>query len=174
MEKNYLLGKFWNPDHVMDALKQLQGKGIPVQDVFSPFPIHGIEAHMDIKRTRLTVASFIYGVMGAMTALLLMGVVLGVIWPMNIGGKPSLAWPDFVPITFELTVLFAAHGMVLTFLIVARHWPGRKPRLFDERQTDDVFVVVMDPDQVAGHEDDIRDVFNATGAYEISQKEASL
>jgi hypothetical protein len=174
MEKNYLLGKFWNPDHVMDALKQLQGKGIPVQDVFSPFPIHGIEAYMDIKRTRLTVASFIYGVMGATTALLLMGLVLGVIWPMNIGGKPSLAWPDFVPITFELTVLFAAHGMVFTFLIVARHWPGRKPRLFDERQTDDVFVVVMDPDRVAGHEDEIRDVFNASGAYEISQQEAEL
>ena len=174
MEKNYLLGKFWNPDAVMDALKRLKEKGIPVQDVFSPFPIHGIEPYLNIKRTRLTVAAFIYGLTGAASALLLMGSVLGILWPMNIGGKPSLAWPDFVPITFELTVLFAAHGMVITFLIVARHWPGRKPRLFDDRQTDDVFIVVMDKEKTASHDAEIREVFNATGAYEISEQVATL
>lgn len=174
MEKNYLLGKFWNPDAVLDALKRLQEKGIPVQDVFTPFPIHGIEPYLNIKRTRLTVASFIYGCLGALNALLLMGAVYGVIWPMNIGGKPSLAWPDFVPITFELTVLFAAHGMVITFFIVAGHWPGRKARIFDDRQTDDVFVIVMDPDKTEGQDADIREVFNATGAHEISEKVATI
>ncbi|MEL6846413.1 MAG: DUF3341 domain-containing protein, partial [Bacteroidota bacterium] len=146
----------------------------PVVDVFSPFPIHGIEPYLNIKRTRLTVASFIYGLLGFANALLLMGAIYGVIWPMNIGGKPSLAWPDFVPITFELTVLFAAHGMVFTFLAVAGHWPGRKARIFDERQTDDVFVVVIDPEKAGESATTAREVFNTTGAYEVSEKLATI
>ncbi|RMG75008.1 MAG: DUF3341 domain-containing protein [Bacteroidetes bacterium] len=168
--KQFLLGKFWDPDKLLEALGQLQKDEVPVYDVYSPFPIHGIEPLLNIKRTRLTVASFIYGAMGLMTALLLMGLVFGVIWPMNIGGKPSLAWPDFVPISFELTVLFAAHGMVLTFLVVGQYWPGKKAVLMDDRQTDDVFVVAIDKTRITD-EQAIRSVFEANGAYEITEKE---
>lgn len=174
MEKNYLLGKYWNPDALLEGLGKLKEQGVPVVDVFSPFPIHGIEPYLNIKRTRLTVASFIYGLLGFANALLLMGAIYGVIWPMNIGGKPSLAWPDFVPITFELTVLFAAHGMVFTFLAVAGHWPGRKARIFDERQTDDVFVVVIDQEKAGESSTTAREVFNTTGAYEVSEKLATI
>lgn len=168
--KHFLLGKFWDPEKVLETLGQLQKDEVPVYDVYSPFPIHGIEPYLNIKRTRLTVAAFIYGAMGLMTALLLMGLVFGVIWPMNIGGKPSLAWPDFVPISFELTVLFAAHGMVLTFLIVGQYWPGKKAVLMDDRQTDDVFVVAIDKNRISD-EQAIRQVFAAHGAYEITEKE---
>ena len=173
MERNFLIGKYWNPDATLEGLKRLQEKGVNVYDVFSPFPIHGIEPYLNIKRTRLTVAAFIYGFLGFANALLLMGVVYGVIWPMNIGGKPALAFPDFVPITFELTVLFAAHGMVITFFIVARHWPGRKPRIFDDRQTDDVFIVAIDKEK-AEDEAGIRSIFADTGAYEVTEKEVNV
>ncbi|GAB4419357.1 MAG: DUF3341 domain-containing protein [Bacteroidia bacterium] len=169
--KRFLLGKFWNPEHVMEALKHFKDQQIPVYDVFSPFPIHGIEPYLNIKRTRLTVAAFIYGCLGAASALLLMGLIYGVIWPMNIGGKPSLAWPDFVPITFELTVLFAAHGMVITFFIVGTYWPGKKAVLMDDRQTDDVFVIAFDQKKIAGKEEEIRRVLSEAEAYEITEKE---
>lgn len=170
MTKNFLIGKFWDPDKVLEALGKLQEKNVRVYDVYSPFPIHGIEPYLNIKRTRLTVAAFIYGCMGLATALLLMGLIYGVIWPMNIGGKPSLAYPDFVPISFELTVLFAAHGMVLTFLIVGQYWPGKKVKLFDDRQTDDVFVVAIDKTRIED-EADVRQLFNDHGAYEVAEKE---
>jgi uncharacterized membrane protein len=170
MNKQFLLGKYWDPEAMMDALKQFKKDDVLVYDVYSPFPLHGLEPYLNIKRTRLTVAAFIYGCMGTVTALLLMGMIFGLIWPMNIGGKPSLAWPDFVPITFELTVLFAAHGMVLTFFIVGRYWPGKKAVLMDDRQTDDVFVVAFDKAKLSD-EQAVKQVFANTGAFEITDKE---
>lgn len=174
MNKNFLLGKYWHPDHVMDALKKLKEAGIKVYDVYAPFPIHGIEPWLDIKRTRLTVAAFIYGCIGFATAVTMMSLIYGAVWPMNIGGKPSLAWPDFVPISFELTVLFAAHGMVLTFFIVAQYWPGKKAVLFDDRQTDDVFVLAIDKTKVGSSEEEVRKVLKDCGAFEVTDKEVNV
>ena len=172
MKKDFLLGKYWNPDAVLEGLKKLQEKGQLVYDVYAPFPIHGIEPYLNIKRTRLTVAAFMYGCAGAITAMFMMGFIYGVLWPMNIGGKPALGYPAWVPITFELTVLFAAHGMVLTFFIVGRYWPGKKAVLMDDRQTDDVFVVAIDKNKL-GNEDEVRQILSETGAYEITEKEVS-
>lgn len=170
MNQQFLLGKFWNPDTVLETLKKLKEENVLVYDVYSPFPIHGIEPYLNIKRTRLTIAAFIYGAMGTATALLLMGLVFGVIWPMDIGGKPSLPWPSFVPITFELTVLFAAHGMVITFLIVARYWPGKKAVLMDDRQTDDIFVIAVDKAKIE-NESAVREWLHQYGAHEVTEKE---
>ncbi len=170
--KSYLLGKFWHPDHVMDALRQLRDMGVKAQDVFGPFPIHEIEPLLDIKRTRLTVAAFCYGALGALTAITMISLIYGAIWPMNIGGKPFLPFPDYVPITFEMTVLFAAHGTILTFFIVSEYYPGKKEFLMDDRQTDDVFVIAIDKDKVAASAiSDVNGVFTKTGAFEVTEKE---
>lgn len=170
MNKSFLIGKFWDPDKVFAAAKRLKEQGVMIYDIYSPFPIHEIEPFLNIKRTRLSVASFIYGCLGFATAVAMMSLLYGAVWPMNIGGKPSLAFPDFVPITFEMTVLFAAHGMVITFFIIGRYWPGKKAFLMDDRQTDDVFVVAIDQEKVAD-EAAIRSVFEEEGAYEITTKD---
>lgn len=169
--RNFLVGKFWNPDQVLHALEDLKQKDIPVFDVYSPFPIHGIEPLMNIKRTRLTVASFIYGCIGCITGVTCMSLLYGLVWPMNIGGKPSLAFPDFVPIVFEMTVLFAAHGIVYTFFIVGNYYPGKKPKLFDERQTDDVFVVALDQSKLnASQMLTAKEAFSHAHAFDITEK----
>ncbi len=170
MEKSFLLGKFWDPNKTMEAMKRFKENDTLVYDVYSPFPIHGIDPYLNIKRTRLTVAAFIYGCIGFVTAVAMMSFLYGVVWPMNIGGKPALAFPAFVPITFETTVLFAAHGMVITFFIIGRYWPGKKAKLMDDRQTDDVIVVAIDRDKIED-EDAVRAVFEETGAYEVSTKD---
>ncbi len=170
--KTYLLGKFWHPDHVYDALAKMREIGVKARDVFSPFPMHEIEPLLDIKRTRLTITAFIYGALGTLTAVTMISVIYGLIWPMNIGGKPTLPIPDYVPITFELTVLFAAHGTVLTFLIVSSYWPGKKAILMDDRQTDDVFVIAIDKDAMpAGSEADATRIMNEAGAYVVTEKQ---
>ncbi|MFN0203893.1 MAG: DUF3341 domain-containing protein [Bacteroidia bacterium] len=177
MKSNLIVAKFWHPERMMEALADVHHRGIPVYDAYTPFPIHGIEQYLDIKRTRLTIAGFIYGCCGLLAAfLLIVGVYrdwgpdwfqnVFIPWPMDIGGKPSLAWVDFVPISFELTVLFSAHGMVLTFLIVGRYYPGKKAKLLDIRQTDDVFVVAIDADKVKQH-DKIKEIFREHGAFEV-------
>lgn len=170
--KTYLLGKFWNPDHVFEALEKLRDKGIKARDVFSPFPLHEVEPLLDIKRTRLSVASFVYGALGALTAITMISLIYGVIWPMNIGGKPPLPYPDYVPITFELTVLFAAHGTILTFFVVSEYWPGKREKLMDIRQTDDVFVIAIDKSTVpANSEAEVNKIFTEAGAFEVGEKE---
>lgn len=169
--RNFVVGKFWNTEQVLEALGTLKEKGIPVFDVYSPFPIHGIEPYMGIKRTRLTVASFIYGCIGGLSGVLLMSALYGLVWPMDIGGKPSLAFPDFVPVAYEMTILFAAHGIVYTFFIVGNYYPGKKVKLFDLRQTDDVFVVALDESKLDSSSQSIaKEAFAHAGAYEITHQ----
>lgn len=185
MASNFLVAKFWNPDTLMGALSDLQEKGIPIYDCYTPFPVHGIEAYMDIKRTRISVAGFIYGCLGLTAALLLMAGMssnfwnldwfgLDIIsWKLNIGGKPALAWVDFVPIGFELTVLFAAHGMVITFFIIGKYYPGKDAKLFDMRQTDDVFVLAIDSDRVVKH-DEIKKILADNGAFSVENAQPTV
>ena len=173
MEKQFLLGKFWNPDHVMEALAKFKSAGVKVYDVYTPFPLHGMESLLDIKRTRLAYASFIYGIIGFSVAVLAMSSIFGSFWPMNIGGKPNIPWPSSVPITFELTVLFAAHGIVITFFIVARYWPGKKAVLMDDRQTDDVFVIALDKNKIQDM-DEVTRILKDNEAFEISEKEVTV
>jgi hypothetical protein len=175
----FIVGKFWSPDTLMEALADLQHKGIPIHDCYTPFPVHGIEQYMGIKRTRLSIAAFIFGLLGLTCALLLMGGVNSNLfqldwwgldlksWPIMIGGKPPLAWLSFVPISFELTVLFAAHGMVITFFIIGKYYPGKKAKLFDLRQTDDVFVIAINEEQVL-HHDEIKQILAENGAFDVS------
>ena len=166
---SFVLGKFWDPDQTMEALKALTDKGIRIHDVFTPFPLHGIEPYLGLKRSRLTTSAFVYGALGFVTGLFMMYYMFGLDWQMNIGGKPFVPWISFVPITFEMTVLFAAHGMVITFFIVANYWPGKKAKLFDDRQTDDVFVVAIHEDDITSKVE-IESILQAQGAFEVTEK----
>ena len=104
---------YLDDDVVLDAVKSLRGKGIKVQEVYSPFPIHGLDKAMGLKETRIAMASFMYGLFGLTVAITITAFMMNIDWPQNIGGKPSMTWgmnmPAFVPIMFELTVFFAAH-----------------------------------------------------------------
>ncbi len=169
--RNFVLGKFWHPDRAMDAIKELFEAGVDIYDVYSPFPLHGLEPYLNIKRTRLTVAAFIYGAFGLALALTMMNLIFGVVWPMNVGGKPNMPIPAEIPISFETTVLFAAHGMIITFFIVGRYWPGKKAILFDDRQTDDIFVVALEESKLSNPAE-VKEVLRKHGAYDVTEKEA--
>ena len=97
-------------DKLLDAARELVGKGIHVNDVYSPFPVHGIDPIIGVKRTRLAIASFMYAMTGTSLAVLGMWYFMISDWPMNIGGKPSFSLfeniPAFIPVTFEFIVKF--------------------------------------------------------------------
>jgi len=101
---------YLDDDVVLDAVKNLRGKGIKVKEVYSPFPIHGLDKAMGLKETRIAMAAFMYGLVGLTVAILITSYMMNIDWPQNIGGKPSMTWgknmPAFVPIMFELTVFF--------------------------------------------------------------------
>lgn len=166
----YILAHFEDPDEMMHGIDKLQENNISIYDVFTPMPIHGIEAKLGIKRSRLPIAAFLFGLTGTCTAIAMIYYMLVYDWPMNIGGKPAFAMPNFVPITFELTVLFCAFGMVFTFLFANHLFPGRAPRVMDLRATDDRFIIAIDP-KANPYPDKINDLLKDAGAVEILHNE---
>ena len=132
-------------DKLMEAARELVGKGVHVNEVYSPFPIHGIDPIIGVKRTRLAIASFMYAMTGMSLAILGMWYFMISDWPMNIGGKPSFSLfenlPAFIPVTFEFSVLCGAHGMAITYFLRNGTLPGMPASNPDPRTTDDKFVM---------------------------------
>src|ERR1700745_2136070 len=133
---------------LMATAKELRSKGLKVKDVYSPFPIHGIDGVIGVPRTRLAICAFLYGITGTSLATLMMWYMMVSDWPNDIGGKPTWAYfaaiPAFIPITFESTVFCAAHGMALTYLLRCWLVPGAKAKNPDPRTTDDKFMIYLE------------------------------
>jgi hypothetical protein len=166
----FILGLFDDPDDMMHGIDKLQENNIGIYDVFTPMPIHGIEEKLGYERSRLPVAAFLFGITGTVTALSMIYYMLVYDWPMDIGGKPPFALPDFIPVTFELTVLFCAFGMVGTFFYANDLFPGRAPRVMDMRATNDRFVIAIDA-KLNPHPDKIDSILKEAGAVEIKHNE---
>lgn len=156
-------------DLLLQAVKQVRDARYHIEEVYTPFPVHGLDKVMGLAPTRLAIASFLYGLTGLSVATAMMNFMMIQDWPQNIGGKPSFAFyqnmPTFIPIMFELTVFFAAHLMVITFYMRSKLWPFRKPENPDIRTTDDHFLVEID---ATDHNiDELSDFLDKTGASEI-------
>ncbi len=161
---------------VMVAAKALVGQGIRVKDVYSPFPIHGIDPIIGVKRTRLAICSFMYAMTGTSLALLGMWYFMIQDWPMNIGGKPSFSLVEnitaFIPVTFEFSVLCGAHGMALTYLLRNGTLPGMPASNPDPRTTDDKFVMEISTDNNSMSADELEAALRGTDLLELSIKDA--
>jgi hypothetical protein len=171
MSKKFLLGVYDDEEKVLSAIHNIRSAGNEVYDVYSPFAIHGMEDAMGIKRTRLTVAAFCFGLLGFTLALSMQVFMLVIDWPMNIGGKPFFSGPSFVPISFELTILLTALGMVFTFFYVSRLAPGIKADIPDLRVTDDIFILAMESSGNAAKDSEIAGILTSHGALEIRERE---
>jgi hypothetical protein len=169
MNKKMIYGIFNDEDVLMKAIKTLKEKGIAVRDVISPYPVHGMDNALGLNRTRISICCFLYGITGTCLALLMMWYMNIFDWPMDIGGKPSFALykniPAFIPVTFETTVLCAAHGMVITFYLRSKLLPGVEPPVFHYRQADDHFVMKIEADESKTKA--IEGYLNESGAVEV-------
>ena len=166
----------YDDDEVLkDGAKKLVSKGIKIAEVFSPFPVHGLDPIIGVKDTRLGIMAFIYGLTGLVVATIGMRYMMIVDWPMNIGGKPNFSYLEnilsFIPVTFEFTVLCAAHGMAITYLLVNKTLPGMPAQNPDPRTTDDKFVMeVRAIDNKSFSVDELESFVKETGIVEIDKK----
>lgn len=142
--KKFIVANFKDEEVLFPAVKQARKSGYRIHDVFTPFPIHGLDKIMGLRDTSLHTAGFIYGITGTATAFFFITWAFTTDWQLNIGGKPYFALPAWIPIMFELTVLFAAVGMVLTFCYLCQLAPFVKKDHFNPRSTDDTFVMVLE------------------------------
>jgi hypothetical protein len=169
--KNFLVGVFDDEDVLISAVRKVRSNGVKIHEVYSPFPVHGLDEALGYKRTRLPIAAFIFGLTGTGLALLMQIWMLGYDWPMIIGGKNFASLPPFIPVTFELTVLLSALGMVATFMIVSDMKPYSWPRQFDLRSTDDKHVMAVDIDlNKVKSRDEITRLLKEAGASEVNTK----
>lgn len=165
-----LIRSIYNDEHeLLENVRYLRENGIRIVNVFSPFPVHGLDEALGLRRTRLSTAAFIYGITGTSLALLMMWFMLIYDWPMNIGGKPSFTLlqnlPAFIPITFEITVLCAAHGMVITFLLASKLFPGVTAYVAHPRVTNDKLVIMFETEDAKA--DELQAELMNRGAEEI-------
>jgi len=165
-----LLGIYDNPDSTYAVTKQLMHEGYDVHDVYSPFAIHGLDRVMKVKRSRLSIAAFVFAMIGVTSALSLMTYAGYFDWQHNIGGKPNLHIPTYIPITFELGILFTAFGMVGCFFIVNRMFWGRNTNVMDIRVTDDRFVVAVNIHENKTNVQALQQVLVSNGALEVRER----
>lgn len=170
-KKHFVVGVFDDEDVVLSAITKVRQSGIRIHEVYSPFPIHGIDTALGYKKSRLPIAAFLFGLTGTTLALLMQIWMMGYDWPMIIGGKNFWSLPPFIPVTFELTVLLSALGMVGTFMIVSDLKPYKKPRLFDHRITDDRHVMAIDLAVNAKNKEEVSALLKDAGALEVNIKD---
>jgi hypothetical protein len=168
MSSKVIQAMYNDDDILMDAVKEVRAAHHHIEEVYTPFPVHGLDKAMGLADSRIGIMAFLYGVTGLCTATWMMWYMMIADWPQDIGGKPSFSYilnmPSFVPIMFELTVFFAAHLMVITFYMRSRLWPFKKAENPDPRTTDDMFVMEIALD---GNEDDMKTFLTQTGAIEL-------
>lgn len=163
---------YTDDDVLMSAVKKVKEAHYHIEEVYTPFPVHGLDKLMGLAPTRLAICAFMYGLVGLTVAIVMMNFIMIKDWPQNIGGKPSFSYienmPSFVPIMFELTVFFAAHLMVITFYMRSKLWPFKKAENPDVRTTDDHFLMEIP----AGDDvEALKALLTETGAVEINLTE---
>ena len=165
MQPKTLVGVF-NSDHALLAAARAASKqGLNIRDAYTPFPVHGMDEALGLPPSWLSRACFALGAMGLSFALGFQYWVSLFNWPMNIGGKTLDASPALIPIAFEITVLVAGVGTVLTLLVFRNLIPGRNAPFADLGATDDKFLLVIDD----APEQELKAFFQEHGAVDIKE-----
>ncbi len=122
---------FDTPDEIVKAAKEVQKEGYKKYDVHSPYPIHGMPKVMNLPPSKLGYVALIFGLTGAITALLVTFWISAIDYPLIIGGKPFFSFPAYIPVIFEVTVLSASIATVVTMLFIIFKFPNNSHPLND-------------------------------------------
>lgn len=172
MRKNFVLAIYDCEEKLLAAAHKAKEKNYKFYDIYTPFPVHGLDDAMGIKRSILPYVTFAMGTLGLIIAAATQIWMSSMDWPINVGGKPFISLPAFIPISFELTVFFAAHMTVGAFLFLNKLYPGRKPVIFDINQTCHTFVVVHEKEAV--DLDEVSKFYTDNGAMEVRENSQEM
>ena len=159
MSRRLLVSVFGNEHDIAGATQAARTQGYDIVDVYTPFAVHGLDAAQGLKPTRIAAVCLALGLTGAIAKLGFQIWTSAWDWPVNVGGKPLISLPAFVPVTFEVTVLFAGVGTALAFLLRSKLFPGKKPKPLYEGVTNDKFVLVLAQRDAAFDVQSVREMF---------------
>jgi hypothetical protein len=174
MRASVLVATFPQVDGLLRAVRKARRELFRVYDVFAPFPIHGLDEAMGIRRTKLPYVTLLCALTGLATALTLQFYTNVLDWPLDVGGKPDNSMLAFVPICFELSVLFGGLATVGALFLRAKLYPGKKPWLVHPGVTDDTITLVLrKPVDDESHQRALT-ILKECGAASITESEADL
>ena len=170
---NQVIHALYDDDDVLlKAVDIIRAEKYHIEEVYTPFPVHGLDKALGLEGTKIAITAFMYGCLGFIVSILMMNYIMIEDWPQNIGGKPSFSFienmPAFVPIMFELTVFFAAHLMVITFYMRSKLWPFKKSENPNPLTTDDKFLMEIAMEK---NEKQLIEIIKSTGAIEVTKVE---
>ena len=174
MARGFLVATFDGQEALLEAVTNVRAHGFRIYDVYTPFPVHGLDEAMGLRRSRLgyvTLASAILGLSAALTFQFYAAVFD---WSLNVGGKPDNSTLAFVPIAFELTILAGGLATAAAFVLRAGLFPGAPARLAGPRVTNDRFAIALRWRETVFDTGEARRVLLDCGAIEIRQMDVEL
>lgn len=172
--RSFTLGLFKDEDKLLHATNHARKKGWKIHDVYTPFPVHGIEQALGLKRSRLPIVCFLGGAVGCAFAFWLQIWTSAYAWPINVGGKPFHSIAAFVPVAFEVTVLFGALTAVGAFLYRSKLFPGKKALIFDPDITNHMFVLAIEISDASVDDRAVKQWLLDAGSIEVRSAGAAL
>jgi hypothetical protein len=171
MDRRLMIGIFTDERDILEATRAARCQGWKIADVYAPYAVHGLDKAMGLAPSRLPWVCFLLGLLGAGFKVWFEYWTTSVNWPVNVGGKPWNSLPAFVPITFEVMVLFAGISTVIAFFLVSRLRPWRKAEVIYPGVTNDRFALVLEESDAAFDAAQVRALFKANGAVHIEERE---
>lgn len=145
-----LMAEFENGDQLVKAAEASYAEGYRQQDAYSPYPIHALSDALGQPKSKVPFLMLCGGIVGALTGFFLQYVTSVHVYPLNIGGRPLNSWPSFIPVTFEVTILFAGItgvlGMILLNGLPRPHHPAFNVERFSGASTDRFFLCIESTD----------------------------
>jgi hypothetical protein len=173
MSKRLFVGVFENEQDTLKAVRASRQRGFRIVDVYAPYAVHGLEEAMGLAPSRLPWIVFALGLLGAGLKVWFEFWTTAIDWPVNVGGKPFNSLPAFVPVTFEVMVLFAAVGAVLSFFVVCRLFPGKSTELPVSGVTDDRFAIVLEEVDSRFEAAEVEKMFEGLHAVHVEEQIAA-
>lgn len=168
-QRNGGIAGIWEDDHdCVVAATKVREAGFKKFDAITPFPVHGMEEAVGIKRSPIPYVTFTMGLIGLLSALALTYWTSAVDFPLNIGGRPFFSGPAFVPILFELMVLFAALSSVVALFALCR-LPKIDPPIIDPALTSHKFAIFIPETDVGYNQERCEQLLKSLGAKEVKR-----
>ena len=170
MSGRVMIGIFQDVNDVLSVTRAVRKQGYRILDIYAPYAVHGLDKAMGLEPSRLPWICFVLGLIGAAAKVWFEYWTTASDWPLNVGGKPWNSLPAFVPITFEVMVLFAGDSTVNAFFLVSRLYPGRRTTAVIPGVTNDRFALVLEESDAAFEPGEVRSLLERHGAIEVIER----
>lgn len=167
-KRKVMAGFIDDPDLFLEVGEKAKLRGYVDLDGCLPFPVHGFEEKLGLKKSWIPSAAKLMLIIGAGLGFLFQAWTSAENWPINVGGKPLISWPAFIPIVFESGVLLAGVTTFMALMHIGKFFPYKNPQMIRERLSNDQFALLI-PLEGNGSAESITEFFKQAGVEDVQQ-----